>query len=84
MRSLVKAKQLNINLIFIPSGLTDKLQPLDIAVFAPLKKIVNSKIARFLFGNKCEVQMKRTVQFIQEAYDELSIDNLVNAWDQYY
>lgn len=84
LRSLVKAKQLNINLIFIPSGLTDKLQPLDIAVFAPLKKIVNSKIARFLFGNKCEVQMKRTVQFIQEAYDELSIDNLVNAWDQYY
>lgn len=84
IRSILKAKELNIDLIFIPSGLTDILQPLDVAVFAPLKSIVNSKIRSYIFGNqKTEVGMKRTVKFVQDAYQELSIDNLLNAWNQY-
>ncbi len=79
------AKQLNINLYFIPSGLTDILQPLDLSIFAPLKSKVNSKISNYLFGNQeKEVGMKRTVTFVQKAFEELSIDNLVYAWSQYY
>lgn len=79
-----KAQELNIQLYYIPSGLTDMLQPLDISVFAPLKSITNGKIGQFLFGNQTNsVGMKTTVQFIQEAYELLSIDNLISAWEQY-
>lgn len=85
LKSIMVAKQLNINLYFIPSGLTDILQPLDLSIFAPLKSKVNSKISNYLFGNQeKEVGMKRTVTFVQKAFEELSIDNLVYAWSQYY
>ena len=36
-----KAEELNIILYFIPSGMTDILQPLDLSIFAPLKSITN-------------------------------------------
>ena len=79
-----RAQELNIELYYIPSGFTDMLQPLDVAIFAPLKSITNGKIGQFLFGNHLNsVGMKTTVQFIQEAWDILSIDNLIYAWEQY-
>lgn len=64
--------------------MTDILQPLDVAVFAPLKEITNSKIRQLLFGNpNSKIGMQNTIRLIQEAYDNLSIDALVNAWEQY-
>lgn len=79
-----KAAELNIQLYFIPSGLTDILQPLDLSIFAPLKSITNKKIKALLFGNQNRIiGMKNVVRFIQEAYESLSIDNLINAWEQY-
>lgn len=79
-----KANELNIVLYYIPSGMTDILQPLDIAVFAPLKSITNGKIASYIFGNKIDsITMKTTIQLIQESYNCLSVDNLINAWNQY-
>ena len=41
-----KAESLNIKLYFIPSHFTDTLQPLDIAIFAPLKSKANKMIRR--------------------------------------
>lgn len=43
--SIETATNLNIDLYFIPSHFTDIFQPLDIAIFAPLKcQFKNSKI----------------------------------------
>lgn len=79
-----KANDLNIELYYIPSGMTDILQPLDVAIFGPLKESTNSKIRNLLFGNQNQkVGMQNTVRFIQESYESLSIDALVNAWEQY-
>lgn len=79
-----KAEELNIRLYFIPSGMTDILQPLDLSIFAPLKSITNKKIKNLLFGNQNRIiGMKNVVRFIQEAYESLSIDNLISAWEQY-
>lgn len=47
-------------------------------------RIIFQKEIFFLINQNREIGMKQIVQFIQEAYQELSIDNLVNAWEQYY
>ena len=47
-----KAAELNIEMYYIPNGMTDQLQPQDVAVFAPLKSITNGKIKQKLFGIK--------------------------------
>ena len=44
-----ESQKLNINLIFIPSGYTDKFQPLDVAVFSVIKNIANAKLQKLLF-----------------------------------
>ena len=49
--SIQKAQELNINLYFIPSGYTDLLQPLDIAIFAPLKAMADSALRMYLFAS---------------------------------
>ena len=77
-------KTLNIKLIFIPSHLTDILQPLDVAIFAPLKSITNSKIKRLLIDPKKKtIGMPISVKFLQQAWKELSDSALDNAWEQY-
>ena len=50
--SIEKAESLNIKLYFIPSHFTDLLQPLDIAIFAPLKSKANKKIRRLLMDEQ--------------------------------
>ena len=45
------AEKLNIELDYIPSRYTDLLQPLDIAIFAPLKSKANSQIRRLLIND---------------------------------
>jgi hypothetical protein len=36
-----KARQLNINLIYVPASNTNKYQPLDVGIFGPVKSIVD-------------------------------------------
>ena len=78
------AQSLNIQLYFIPSGFTDTLQPCDIAIFAPLKSMANAKLRRLLFGNEnSPIGMEKAVQFLQESWEEISVTNLIKAWEQY-
>ena len=83
-RSKNVAQELNIKLIFIPPGYTDKLQPLDVAVFAVLKSIANGKLRKFLYENPDkELGMKKSVQVLIESFDMISDDTLLKAWEQY-
>ena len=83
-RSQNAAKELNIKLIFIPSGYTDKFQPLDVAVFAVLKSIANGKLRKFLYEHPDkELGMKKSVQVLIESFDMISDDTLLKAWEQY-
>ena len=82
--SIEKAESLNIKLYFIPSHFTDLLQPLDIAIFAPLKSKANKKIRRLLMDEQIsEIGMRRSLYFLQESWKELSKSTLTNAWDLY-
>jgi hypothetical protein len=42
----VKARELDIRLIYIPPGMTDKLQPLDSRIFGSLKARVKARVIR--------------------------------------
>ena len=60
------------------------MQPLDIAIFAPLKSIANAKIRKLLFGIEQNiVGMPTSVKFLQQAWDELPASSLERAWEQY-
>lgn len=79
-----KAEELNIELIYIPSGYTDAYQPLDIAVFAVLKSIANAKLRHFLLDNPLtELGMKKSVEFLIESWNEVSVETLQKGWNQY-
>ena len=83
--SIKKAESLNIKLYFIPSHFTDVLQPLDIAIFAPLKSMTNAKIRRLLLGDLSgKIGIKSSVSLLQESWTKLSESALSNAWSQYF
>lgn len=79
------AADLNINLVFIPDGMTDLLQPLDYGVFSILKSIANAKLRNFMRLNPGKIiGIERSVQFLHEAWDEVSENTVTNAWEPYW
>ena len=82
--SISKAESLNIKLYFIPAHFTDLLQPLDIAIFAPLKSMANSKIRRLLLENNFGIiGIRQSILYLQQAWEDLPISTLMHAWEQY-
>lgn len=78
------AENLNIKLYYIPSHFTDILQPLDIAIFAPLKSKANKMIRRILLDDQTSpIGMRRSLYLLQNAWKDLPKSTLVNAWDLY-
>lgn len=59
------AEKLDLDLYFIPNHFTDVLQPLDIAIYAPLKSKANSKIRRLLLNDQIsKIGMDRSIGFL--------------------
>lgn len=79
-----RAEFLNIQLYYIPSHFTDLLQPFDVAIFAPLKSMANSKIRHLLiYIDKNKIGMKKSVFFLQEAWENLPESTLKKTRNQY-
>lgn len=78
------AQQLNITFLYIPDHFTDLMQPLDIAIFAPLKSIANAIIRKILFGieNKT-IGIPTSMKFLQQTWEELPLSAIERAWEQY-
>ena len=80
------ASELGIQLHFVPAGLTDKFQPLDVAVFSPVKSM-----ARRLFMNSYHespektMRMKRAdaVQWLLYSCTRIQTHVVQGAWSQY-
>jgi hypothetical protein len=80
------ARNLNFILHFIPAGMTDKHQPLDIGVFGPLK----AKARAFFRERKAadgQIQTQLTKREaaidIMRAWTTLSNDVIAASWSQY-
>jgi hypothetical protein len=78
------ARELNIVLLYIPAGATDRLQPLDRCIFGALKSE-----ARRLFRERisANAELKRSkrdaVEDMLVAWARLSDETLQAAWDVY-
>lgn len=83
--SMAYAKNKNIELFFIPSGYTDILQPLDVAVFAPLKAMVNSTLTHHLCTNPNEIiGMQMACETLVQEWENLPESAIENGWEQYF
>lgn len=78
------AEGLNISLIFVPPGMTDCCQPLDLRVFGALKSIAKAAIYRKMTENPgCRIGMLDAVRILISSWEHLSQDALNSAWATY-
>jgi hypothetical protein len=75
------AASLNIELIYIPPGMTDMCQPLDRTIFGVLKAKAK-KLFREQFAamDKVQVRKREACRLIQQCWDEVTVPAMVQAW----
>jgi hypothetical protein len=70
-----------IELHFLPPGITDPLQPLDRYVFWSLKSACRKLLHFYCIDHPMgDIDRRLTVQFLKEAWENLSITVLQRAW----
>ena len=78
------ARELNINIHFIPAGFTDELQPLDIRVFGALKAKARSQWYKLLYQDKNLVATRALAAIILcTCWSQLEARVLDSAWSLY-
>ena len=78
------AERLNIHLLFLPAGLTDKYQPLDRRVFGALKANMKRHVYQFMSDNPGQkIVRRRAVQYLIECWKHLTQDAINSAWSVY-
>lgn len=82
--SIAKARDLNIDIVFIPNGMTDELQPLDYGVFSILKSIANAKLRNYMRQNiGSTIGIERSVKFLFDSWEKVSKQTISDAWEKY-
>jgi hypothetical protein len=80
------AERLSINLIPIPAGMTDELQPLDRSVFGVLKSI-GKRLFRIYVEAQTDdeivIDKRLATQFLIRAWDSLGQGSLRRGWNIY-
>jgi hypothetical protein len=78
------AEELNIELHYIPPGMTDACQPLDRAIFGVLKAKAK-KAFREQFYQKSSIKMSKRLatELFLQCWDEVSDEALQRAWCVY-
>jgi hypothetical protein len=80
----LQARLLGFNVHFIPSGQTDKYQPLDRSVFGCLKSTARAEYLKLVRDDPSRrITKEVAVQMLQRAWDELSVIALEAAWAIY-
>jgi hypothetical protein len=76
-----KAKELGIELLFVPGGGMSRFQPLDRRIFGELKSRARAAFQRFAreAGMQC-VSPEETLTILVKSYEAVSADNVRKAW----
>ena len=78
------ANQLNIDLIFIPAGLTDELQPLDRLVFGSLKATARRLFKKAYNENpNKKFDKEAAIQHLLAAWEHLQEYTIAESWSIY-
>jgi hypothetical protein len=72
------AQQLGIEMLLIPSGMTDKLQPLDWRIFGSLKQRARARWTNVLREHE---EKNRMLRCMLEAWLAVREDEILDAWD---
>jgi hypothetical protein len=76
-----KAEEQRIELLFIPPGMTDCLQPLDAKIFGQLKSAGSSKwVEDYLFDPLQHFGKAKASVILQKCWSELKTENIIDAW----
>ena len=80
-----EAAALNIELIFIPAGLTDTYQPLDRRIFGILKAKAR-RFFRMRFSQNIDIEATKraAAQDFVAAWESISAENVEDAWEIYH
>jgi hypothetical protein len=79
-----EARSLNIQLIYVPPGATDDMQPLDRKVFGALKSEARRLFRQSAADNPAlKICRKQAAQTMLQAWALLTDDTLEAAWDIY-
>ena len=75
------AKEIGVQLRFIPAGKTDAIQPLDQKIFGELKSRARAKAtAAAATKGTTEVKSTEALRHFLDAWKEIESDNIVKAW----
>ena len=78
------AAELNIHLVYVPAGLTDKFQPLDRRIFGALKASAKAQVYQFMSQNPGQrIGRLRAVQYLITSWKNLSQDAINSSWSIY-
>ena len=77
----IKAQQLNIRLVYIPTSATETFQPLDSRIFGMLKSIASSKFDDKAFEEHTAYSKSEAADLFIDAWRHITSEHIINAWD---
>ena len=78
---VTKAKELKIELLFVPAGGTSQYQPLDVKVFGELKSRARKKFEHLAFEKQTRnITYEESISILVESWLSISQENIEEAW----
>ena len=73
--------QKNIQLLVLPPHTSHMLQPLDVAIFGPLKKALTKALSPFHEAQLARIQKAEWLEaYVQARESSFSVNNIASAW----
>ena len=77
-----KAKELNIELLYVPAGGTSIYQPLDVRIFGELKSRARQKFEHLAFMKKNrEITYDESIKILLESWESIPEENIEKSWE---